>query len=289
MCDVHDDFDVRQRGPRQRFIRTEAGSAGILVLVSLLALLWANSPWSEAYVDLWQAELSVRLADHGITMDLHHWVNDGLMVVFFFVVGLEVRREFSVGELTERSRLTVPLVAGVGGHAGPRPALPAPQPGEGRRRRLGHRDRHRHRVPAGHARARRAGRVDAAADLPADPHRDRRHRGRLGHRGRLLRRDRPGPARRGGRLPGRAGGAGPGRRLAGLAVRRGRRRAVGGDARVRGARVDRGHGLGPAGAGAQPGARPRRVGGHAVPGVPAVPAAHACNAGPAGSSTGRSR
>ncbi len=114
-ADVHDDFDVRQRGPRQTFIRTEAGSAGILVVVSVLALLWANSPWSEAYVDLWQAELSVRLADHGITMDLHHWVNDGLMVVFFFVVGLEVRREFSVGELTERSRLTVPLVAGLGG------------------------------------------------------------------------------------------------------------------------------------------------------------------------------
>ncbi|QBR94420.1 Na+/H+ antiporter NhaA [Nocardioides euryhalodurans] len=96
-------------------MRTEAGSAGLLVVVAVLALLWANSPWSQAYVDLWHSELSVTLAGHGISMDLHHWVNDGLMVVFFFVVGLEVRREFSVGELTERSRLTVPLVAGIGG------------------------------------------------------------------------------------------------------------------------------------------------------------------------------
>jgi len=114
-ADVHDDYDARQRGPRHAFIKTEAGSAGLLVVVSLVALFWANSPWAGGYVDLWDSELSVRLAGHGITMDLHHWVNDGLMVVFFFVVGLEVRREFSVGELTERSRLTVPLVAGVGG------------------------------------------------------------------------------------------------------------------------------------------------------------------------------
>jgi Na+/H+ antiporter NhaA len=114
-ADVHDDFDSRRRGPRHAFIRTEAGSAGLLVAVSLVALLWANSPWSDAYTALWSEEISVRMGTHGITMDLHHWVNDGLMVVFFFVVGLEVRREFSVGELTERSRLTVPLVAGIGG------------------------------------------------------------------------------------------------------------------------------------------------------------------------------
>ena len=109
------DLEERQPAPRLAFIHTEASSAGLLVAVSLLALLWANSPWSASYVDLWHAELSVRLAGQGITMDLHHWVNDGLMVVFFFVVGLEVRREFSVGELTERSRLTVPVVAGIGG------------------------------------------------------------------------------------------------------------------------------------------------------------------------------
>ena len=58
-----------------------------------------------------------RIGYDGISMDLHHWVNDGLMVVFFFVVGLEVRRELAVGELTERRRVVVPLVAGRRRHA----------------------------------------------------------------------------------------------------------------------------------------------------------------------------
>lgn len=100
----------------RRFIRTEAGSAGLLVAASLIALVWANSPWSESYVDLWHTTIAVDVgAMGGLSMDLHHWINDGLMVVFFFVIGLEVRREFSVGELTDRSRLVVPVVAGLGG------------------------------------------------------------------------------------------------------------------------------------------------------------------------------
>jgi Na+/H+ antiporter NhaA len=101
--------------PRRSFIRTEAGSAGLLVVAALLALLWANSPWSSSYEALWQTQVEIRFGSRTIAMDLHHWVNDGLMVVFFFVVGLEVRRELSVGELTERSRILVPLVAGLGG------------------------------------------------------------------------------------------------------------------------------------------------------------------------------
>lgn len=100
----------------RRFIRTEAGSAGLLVAASLIALVWANSAWSESYVDLWHTTIEVNVgAMGGLSMDLHHWINDGLMVVFFFVIGLEVRREFSVGELTDRSRLVVPVVAGIGG------------------------------------------------------------------------------------------------------------------------------------------------------------------------------
>ncbi|MEO9324390.1 Na+/H+ antiporter NhaA [Nocardioides sp. C4-1] len=113
--DVEDDFADQLRTPLRTFIRTESGSAGLLVVVALVALLWANSPWSGAYDDLWHTMLTVDLGGNGISMDLHHWVNDGLMVVFFFVVGLEVRRELAVGELTERSRLTVPVVAGIGG------------------------------------------------------------------------------------------------------------------------------------------------------------------------------
>ena len=111
--DLDDDRQVAR--PLRRFIHTESGSAGLLVAVALLALVWANSPWSGSYESLWQTPVEVVFGSHGLSMDLHHWVNDGLMVVFFFVIGLEVRREFSVGELTERSRLVVPLVAGVGG------------------------------------------------------------------------------------------------------------------------------------------------------------------------------
>ncbi|MDT0186206.1 Na+/H+ antiporter NhaA [Microbacterium sp. ARD31] len=94
---------------------TESASAGLLVLASVVALVWANSPWSQSYVDLWHTEMSIRFGDGGLTMDLHHWINDGLMVVFFFVIGLEVRKEFAIGELTDRSRAVVPLVAGIAG------------------------------------------------------------------------------------------------------------------------------------------------------------------------------
>ncbi|WP_246056992.1 Na+/H+ antiporter NhaA [Nocardioides eburneiflavus] len=108
-------FEAQTSRSLRDFIRTESGSAGMLVVAALVALVWANSPWSQSYVDLWHTELSVRLGDGGLSMDLHHWVNDGLMVVFFFVIGLEVRKEFAIGELTDRSRVVVPLVAGVTG------------------------------------------------------------------------------------------------------------------------------------------------------------------------------
>lgn len=97
------------------YIRTEGGSAGLLVLAALIALFWANSPASDLYERIWHTELTITVGGGTLAMDLHHWVNDALMVVFFFVVGLEVRREFSVGELTDRRRLVVPVVAGIGG------------------------------------------------------------------------------------------------------------------------------------------------------------------------------
>lgn len=114
-CTGRDPFGNQLNHRLRSFIRTESGSAGLLVLASLVALLWANSPWSDAYVSLWHTVAGVRFGAGELTMSLHHWVNDGLMVVFFFVIGLEVRREFSMGELTDRRRVVVPLVAGVGG------------------------------------------------------------------------------------------------------------------------------------------------------------------------------
>ncbi|MFJ9389971.1 Na+/H+ antiporter NhaA [Nocardioides sp. NPDC101246] len=105
-----------QLGTRLRhFMHLESTSATLLVIASLLALAWANSPWSHGYEHLWETVVSVRFGDVGLSMSLHHWVNDGLMVVFFFVVGLEVRRELAVGELTDRRRMVVPLIAGAGG------------------------------------------------------------------------------------------------------------------------------------------------------------------------------
>ncbi|QAY71903.1 Na+/H+ antiporter NhaA [Xylanimonas protaetiae] len=96
-------------------MRTEAGSAGILVAAALLALVCASTPLSGGYERLWAMPLAVRLDGHGLDLSLREWVSDGLMVVFFFLVGLEVRRELSVGELTDRRRTLVPLVAGLGG------------------------------------------------------------------------------------------------------------------------------------------------------------------------------
>jgi Na+/H+ antiporter NhaA len=101
--------------PLRSFLSTEAGSAGLLLVASVVALVWANSPWSDGYESLWGTEIAIRVGDGGLTMDLRHWINDGLMALFFFVVGLEVRRDLSVGELTDRRRLTIPTIAAVGG------------------------------------------------------------------------------------------------------------------------------------------------------------------------------
>ncbi|SEB28577.1 Na+/H+ antiporter NhaA [Nocardioides exalbidus] len=114
-CKGSQAFEAQSSRSLRDFMRTESGSAGMLVVAALIALVWANSPWSESYVDLWHTELAIRFGDGGLTMDLHHWINDGLMVVFFFVIGLEVRKEFAIGELTDRSRVVVPLVAGITG------------------------------------------------------------------------------------------------------------------------------------------------------------------------------
>jgi NhaA family Na+:H+ antiporter len=105
--------------PVRRFIATEAASAALLVIATVIALIWANSPWGDSYDRLWDTDLSVRLGDHGVTESLQHWVNEGLMVFFFFLVGMEVRRELQMGELTQRSRLSVPTLAALAGIAVP--------------------------------------------------------------------------------------------------------------------------------------------------------------------------
>ncbi len=100
--------------PLRRFLRTETGSAAILLAATVAALVWANID-QHSYAGVWSTQLSVTLGDAGVSLDLVTWVNSGLMAFFFFVVGLEARREFDIGELRERSRVTLPLLAGVGG------------------------------------------------------------------------------------------------------------------------------------------------------------------------------
>lgn len=105
--------------PLRRFLATEAGSAGVMLVAVAVALVWANSPWSETYESLWHSEAAVRIAGAELAMDLEHWVSEGLMALFFLVIGLEVRRELSMGELTERRLIVVPLLGALAGMAVP--------------------------------------------------------------------------------------------------------------------------------------------------------------------------
>jgi Na+/H+ antiporter NhaA len=100
--------------PLRTFLRTETGGAAVLLAMALVALAWVNINAS-SYDAVWAARLSVRLAGGGVSLDLREWVNSGLMTFFFFVFGLEARREFDMGELRERRRLALPVAAGLGG------------------------------------------------------------------------------------------------------------------------------------------------------------------------------
>ncbi|HWH06469.1 MAG TPA: Na+/H+ antiporter NhaA, partial [Gaiellaceae bacterium] len=100
--------------PLRAFLATETGGAVALLAAAVAALVWANvSPSS--YDGLWATELSLRLGEWSLDQDLRHWVNDGLMTFFFFVVGLEIRRELDMGELRDRRRLATPVAAALGG------------------------------------------------------------------------------------------------------------------------------------------------------------------------------
>ena len=102
--------------PLREFLNTETGGAAVLLAAAVAALVWVNVHAS-SYDSFWGTTLSIELGGHGISLDLRHWVNSGLMTFFFFVVGLEARREFDLGELRERRRFALPVLAGVGGMA----------------------------------------------------------------------------------------------------------------------------------------------------------------------------
>ncbi|MGW0224815.1 Na+/H+ antiporter NhaA [Streptomyces tendae] len=102
------------RSPLREFLRTETGSAAVLVTAALAALVWANAA-PGVYASFWETHLSVGIGGHGLSLPLREWINSGLMALFFFVVGLEARREFDMGELRDRRRLALPFVAGLSG------------------------------------------------------------------------------------------------------------------------------------------------------------------------------
>jgi Na+/H+ antiporter NhaA len=102
--------------PLRQFLRTETGGAAVLLAAAIAALVWVNVDES-SYDSFWETTLSIDMGGRGVSLDLREWVNSGLMTFFFFVVGLEARREFDLGELRERRRFALPLLAGVGGMA----------------------------------------------------------------------------------------------------------------------------------------------------------------------------
>jgi Na+:H+ antiporter, NhaA family len=101
--------------PFQDFAHKQSSSGIILVLVTVIALIWANSPWGSSYVALWDSKFTVSIGDFTLSKDLTHWINDGLMSVFFLVVGLEIKREVLVGELSSIRSAALPVAAALGG------------------------------------------------------------------------------------------------------------------------------------------------------------------------------
>jgi Na+/H+ antiporter NhaA len=110
------DWTWRRETPLSRFLSTESGSAAVLLAATIAALVWANIAGA-SYQATWHTILSVQIGQWGVTMDLVGWVNSALMTFFFFVVGLEARREFDMGELRERRRMVLPACAGLAGMA----------------------------------------------------------------------------------------------------------------------------------------------------------------------------
>jgi Na+:H+ antiporter, NhaA family len=105
--------------PVREYLREEAAGGVVLMVTAAAALIWANSPWRAAYDALWTTSLAVQLGRFGIEADLRHWVDDGLMTLFFLVVGLEIKRELVAGELRTWRAAALPVVAAAGGMAVP--------------------------------------------------------------------------------------------------------------------------------------------------------------------------
>jgi NhaA family Na+:H+ antiporter len=101
--------------PFQEFSHDASAGGIVLIACTLAALIWSNSPWGASYADLWEQYFTIGSSSYQLSLTLHHWINDGLMAVFFFVVGLEIKREFLVGELAKARQAAFPMAGAVGG------------------------------------------------------------------------------------------------------------------------------------------------------------------------------
>lgn len=106
---------VRVLSPLRDFVDTETSGALLIAMAASAALIWANSPWSDTYERLWSSRASISVAGHAVDLDLRHWINDGLMTIFFLVVGLEIKREVVDGHLSNRRAALLPMLAALGG------------------------------------------------------------------------------------------------------------------------------------------------------------------------------
>jgi Na+:H+ antiporter, NhaA family len=111
---MEDKFLSRPRSMLERFIQSETSGSILLFAATVVALIWANSPWSATYFALWKLPLQLGRRPL-LSMDLHHWIDDGLMVLFFLVVGLEIKREIVKGELSSFRQAALPIMSALGG------------------------------------------------------------------------------------------------------------------------------------------------------------------------------
>src|SRR5690554_2338720 len=105
--------------PFQKFVRLQSASGILLLVTTIIAMGWANSPFADSYADFWNYEIGFSSDSINLTKPLLLWVNDGLMAIFFFLIGLEIKREFLIGELNSTKKVMFPLFGALGGIALP--------------------------------------------------------------------------------------------------------------------------------------------------------------------------
>ena len=101
--------------PFQKFLKTESLAGILLFSATIIALVWANSPYGQAYESLWQYKIGISFEDFELKKPMILWINDGLMAIFFFVIGLELKRELLIGEINTVKKAAFPFLAALGG------------------------------------------------------------------------------------------------------------------------------------------------------------------------------